>query len=369
MRAHEFLLEAELDPSGWGQTPYGSNVDYQGLKVKMRPSTFLKLSNPLTAGTENPKVAQHMLAGGKIAYPFLEIKDPDEWEQGDFSRPAKVVGHEGRNRMTQWIKMKGDEPIQVNLFLRNANRRRYITDEMIQELSRGLISEWGYYITDVFDANTALEEDWRKWAAGAAVAGAGALGGYQAMKQPVQPVTQPIVQPAPELPVKKLKPLERVLVAAAQQAGLQGNELKQFLAQCAHETGNFTHLEEIGSDRYFMKKYDKKYNPRKAKELGNVQPGDGIKYKGRGFIQLTGRYNYKRAGQALGLPLEANPELVERPDIAARVSLWFWAQRVQPKVVDFHNVPQSTKPINPALKGLASRQQHYNQYQQSSLPK
>ena len=189
------------------------------------------------------------------------------------------------------------------------------------------------------------------------------------MKQPVQPVTQPVVRPAPELPVKKLKPLERVLVAAAQQAGLSGNELKQFLAQCAHETGNFSYLEEIGSDRYFMKKYDKKFNPRKAKELGNIRPGDGVKYKGRGFIQLTGRYNYKKAGQALGLPLEQQPELVERPDIAAKVSLWFWSQRVQPKVVDFHDVPQSTKPINPALKGLASRQQHYNQYQQSTLPK
>jgi predicted chitinase len=211
--------------------------------------------------------------------------------------------------------------------------------------------------------------DWRKWTAGAAVAGAAALGGYQAMKQPVQPVTQPVVQPAPELPVKQLKPLERVLVAAAQQAGLEGNELKQFLAQCAHETGNFTHLEELGSDRYLMKKYDKKFSPKKAKELGNTQVGDGVRYKGRGYIQLTGRYNYKRAGQALGLPLEQRPELVENPEIAAKVSLWFWAQRVQPRVQDFHDVPQATKPINPALKGLQSRQQHYDKYQQVTLPK
>ena len=211
-----------------------------------------------------------------------------------------------------------------------------------------------------------VDEDWRKWASGAAVAGAAALGGYQAMKQPVTPVEQPpAVQ---QLPAKNLKPLERVLVGYAQQAGLTGNELKQFLAQCAHETGNFSTLEERGSDKYFMKKYDRKHNPAKAKTLGNIKPGDGVKYKGRGFIQLTGRYNYKKAGEALGLPLEQNPELVERPDVAAKVALWFWSHRVQPKVSDFHDVPQATKPINPALKGLPSRQQHYDIYQKTSLP-
>lgn len=365
MRAQEFITEAELDPRGWGSTPIGVDVGYYGIQVKMRPSMFLKLANPLSSGSENPEVAKHMQAGGKIAYPFLEIREPEEWEQGDFRRPARVVGHEGRNRMREWIKLKGDEPIQVNLFLRGANRRRYITPEMIKELSQGVISEWDYYIPRIFDANTALEEDWRKWAAGAAVAGAAALGGYQAMKQPVTPIEQP---PAAQLPAKNLKPLERVLVSYAQQSGLEGNELKQFLAQCAHETGNFSTLEELGSDRYLMKKYDRKYNPAKAKVLGNITPGDGVKYKGRGFIQLTGRYNYKKAGEALGLPLEQKPELVERPDIAAKVALWFWGHRVQPKVSDFHNVPQATKPINPALKGLPSRQRHYDIYQQTSLP-
>lgn len=215
-----------------------------------------------------------------------------------------------------------------------------------------------------------VNEDWRKWAAGAAVAGAGALGGYQALKQPVAPVATPaptMTAPAPK-PMKQLKPLEQVLVATATQAGLAGNELKQFLAQCAHETGNFTTLEEMGGNRYLAKRYDKKYNPARAKVLGNVKAGDGVRYKGRGFIQLTGRYNYRKAGVALGLPLEQQPELVERPDIAAKVAVWFWKQRVQPRVTNFQDVPQSTKPINPALKGLPDRQRHYDQYQQVTLP-
>lgn len=150
--------EAELDPTGWGATPHGTDIDYFGLKVKMRPSTFLKLSHPLGASDQNPDVEKHMQGGGKIAYPFLEIKDPVEWEDGDFSQIGKVVNHEGRNRMTHWIKMKGDDPIQVNIFLRSANRRRYVTDDMIQALSRGLISQTGQLVKNPFDASTALEE-------------------------------------------------------------------------------------------------------------------------------------------------------------------------------------------------------------------
>ena len=176
--------------------------------------------------------------------------------------------------------------------------------------------------------------------------------------------------PAAEpLPVKQLKPLEKVLVTVAQQAGIVGTELKQFLAQCAHETADFTTLREIGNATYFAKKYDKQYNPARAKILGNVKPGDGIRYKGRGFIQLTGRYNYKKAGESLGLPLEQQPDLVEQPGIAAKVAVWFWGNRVKPNVSDFSNVPQSTRPINPALKGLQNRQQHFDTYKQTSLPR
>ena len=152
------LDEAELDSTGWGATPQGTDVDYFGLKVKMRPSTFLKLSHPLNADEQNSDVEKHMQGGGKIAYPFLEIKDPVEWEDGDFSQQGKVVNHEGRNRMTHWIKMKGDEPIQVNVFLRGANRRRYVTDDMIQALSQGLISQTGQLVKNPFEASTALEE-------------------------------------------------------------------------------------------------------------------------------------------------------------------------------------------------------------------
>lgn len=151
--------EAELDPTGWGAPPQGTDVDYFGIKVKMRPSVFLKLAHPLGSSESNPDVEKHMQGGGKIAYPFLEIKDPVEWEDGDFSQVGRVVNHEGRNRMTHWIKMKGDEPIQVNIFLRGANRQRYVTDGMILAMSQGLISQSGQLVKNPFEAQHLMKEE------------------------------------------------------------------------------------------------------------------------------------------------------------------------------------------------------------------
>jgi len=154
---------------------------------------------------------------------------------------------------------------------------------------------------------------------------------------------------------------EAVLKKAALAAGLAGAELAAFMSQTAHETMNFQHMAEIGNSRTF-RKYDPKYAPKKARALGNTKAGDGERYKGRGYIQLTGRYNYKRAGEALGLPLEAKPELVEKPEVAAKVALWFWKNRVQPNVNNFKDVTAVTKPINPGLRGLADRKDKFQAY-------
>ena len=162
--------------------------------------------------------------------------------------------------------------------------------------------------------------------------------------------------------------------AAAQ--GISNEELVQLVAQTSHETGDFKSLEEIGSKAYF-KKYEPKFvrdkrtnkliqvNPI-AKRLGNTQPGDGERYKGRGHIQLTGRWNYRAAGQALGLPLEEQPDLVNRPEIGAKVTLWYWNTFVKPKVNDFNNVQAVTKTINPGLNGLQDRQNKFNRYMKAA---
>jgi putative chitinase len=144
-------------------------------------------------------------------------------------------------------------------------------------------------------------------------------------------------------------------------SGIKGTELAQFLAQCAHETANFSSMIERGTPAYFTKKYEK--NTRKAKILGNKVKGDGERFKGRGYIQLTGRDNYTRAGAALGLPLAQQPELAARPDVAAKVAVWYWQNRVAPKIKDFSNTGAVTKKINPASKGLQSRQDQFKTYQ------
>jgi len=169
--------------------------------------------------------------------------------------------------------------------------------------------------------------------------------------------------PAPVRPAaltQQVGPVEQ-LKAFAMASGIKGVELAQFLAQCAHESANFASMEERGSPTYFTKKYEQ--NPRKAKILGNKVKGDGERYKGRGYIQLTGRDNYTRAGAALGLPLAQQPELAARPDVAAKVAVWYWKNRVAPKIKDFSNTAAITKKINPASKGLQSRKDQFKSYQ------
>lgn len=93
------------------------------------------------------------------------------------------------------------------------------------------------------------------------------------------------------------------------------------MATAYHETAHSMQpVKERGSDAYFHRMYDKAgARPHVARDLGNTQPGDGVKYCGRGYVQLTGRRNYTWAFSALDLDLVRRPELAERADIAALI--------------------------------------------------
>jgi len=207
-----------------------------------------------------------------------------------------------------------------------------------------------------------LEEGWRSALGGAALVSAMALGGgaADAKMQPSPGMQAKAPTTQAQAPTPKAGPVEQ-LRSVAIANGIKGTELAQFLAQCAHESANFASMEERGTPAYFTKKYEK--NPRKAKILGNKVKGDGERYKGRGYIQLTGRDNYTRAGEALGLPLAQRPDLAARPDVAAKVAVWYWKNRVAPKIKDFTNTGAVTKTINPASKGLQSRKDQFKTYQ------
>ena len=121
-----------------------------------------------------------------------------------------------------------------------------------------------------------------------------------------------------------------------------------FLAQMAHESVGFKYLRELGGKSYF-----KRYEGRR--DLGNTQPGDGYRYRGRGIIQLTGRYNYRLYGKKLGLDLENNPELAARPDIALQIACQYWDDKNLNKYADVNDIKTITKRINGGHNGLSDR--------------
>ena len=161
---------------------------------------------------------------------------------------------------------------------------------------------------------------------------------------------------------RPLNEIEKVLVTAAKQSGIKGVELAQFLAQMAHESWDFKKMKEVPKGKNYFKKYDPKHAPKTAKILGNVKPGDGERFKGRGFIQLTGRDNYKAAGDYLNIDLLKNPDLAAKHDIAAKIALWYWNTRVKPSVDNWADTKQVTRKINPALRGLDDRHENFKQY-------
>lgn len=133
------LFEVNIDNiKGAGAVPNNQDVDYFGMRVMMKPSTFLALASPLS-GDHNKELEQYIKDGGAIGAPFLSISYPPEWEEGDFSsQPAKVVGHEGRNRMHSVLAAEGDAPIETHLFFGSGTRSRHLTDDIKKMLNQQL---------------------------------------------------------------------------------------------------------------------------------------------------------------------------------------------------------------------------------------
>ena len=129
--------------------------------------------------------------------------------------------------------------------------------------------------------------------------------------------------------------------------GILDNSLRliHFLAQLAHESGNFKYMEEIASGAAYEGR----------KDLGNVMAGDGVRFKGRGPIQLTGRANYRKYGQQLGIDFENNPAIVAIPSVGLLVACKFWSDNGLNELADKDDVVSITKRINGGTNGLADR--------------
>ncbi|MBS4081350.1 glycoside hydrolase family 19 protein [Pseudomonas rustica] len=127
------------------------------------------------------------------------------------------------------------------------------------------------------------------------------------------------------------------------------NRVAAFIAQVGHESGQLRWVREIWGPTAAQAKYEGRA------DLGNTVAGDGSKYRGRGLIQITGRANYAACGEALGIDLINQPELLELPQHAAMSAAWFWKQKGLNDLADRDQFNTITRRINGGLNGLADR--------------
>ena len=122
-----------------------------------------------------------------------------------------------------------------------------------------------------------------------------------------------------------------------------------FLAQIGHESGGLMYTRELWGPTPAQVRYEGR------KDLGNTQPGDGSKYRGRGFLQITGRANYAAAGKALHLDLIDHPEILEDPEMVAVSAAWWWKSHGLNELADAGDFQRITRVINGGTNGLADR--------------
>lgn len=133
------------------------------------------------------------------------------------------------------------------------------------------------------------------------------------------------------------------------------NEVAAFLSQIATETGNLKWLEEIASGAAYEGRRD----------LGNTQPGDGRRFKGRGLIQLTGRANYERFAKYAGRPdIMQNPQLVSQdPTLAVQSAIFYWNTRKGLReAAQRGDIDKVSRLVNGGTNGLKERRENFASY-------
>lgn len=174
----------------------------------------------------------------------------------------------------------------------------------------------------------------------------------------------------------------RAMIEEMTAAGISDpREKAAFLAQMDHESGGFKRFDENlnYSAEGLMKNFPKYYktldqakadvgkpeaiaNRVYGGRLGNTEAGDGYKYRGRGFVQLTGKANYAEASKALGIDLVSNPELAADPANAAKIATWFWKKSGAGTAARTGDLKASRKRINGGLNGMDEVRQKYDGY-------
>ena len=154
-----------------------------------------------------------------------------------------------------------------------------------------------------------------------------------------------------------------------------------FIAQCAHESGGFRRLKENLNYKWeSLRRVFPKYFPtddvaqeyaHKPEQIanriygsrmgnGDESSGDGFRYCGRGLIQLTGKNNYTKFAESIGMAVEEVPTLLETYDGAVKSACWFWSSNNLNQWADAGDILTMTKRINGGTIGLEDRIKHYN---------
>jgi putative chitinase len=154
-----------------------------------------------------------------------------------------------------------------------------------------------------------------------------------------------------------------------------------FIAQCTHESGGFKRLKENLNYRWeSLRRVFPKYFPtdelaqeyaHKQEQIanrvygsrmgnGDESSGDGFRYCGRGLIQLTGRNNYTKFAESIGMAVEEVPSLLETFEGAVKSACWFWKTNNLNQYADSGDILTMTKRINGGTIGLEDRIKHYN---------
>lgn len=123
-----------------------------------------------------------------------------------------------------------------------------------------------------------------------------------------------------------------------------------FIATVLHESGSLTYTEEIASGLAYEGR----------KDLGNIEAGDGERFKGRGLIQVTGRANYALAGVALGIDCIRMPDILSEPENAVKVSCWWWHMKGLNEIADTEDFRKVTRIVNGGYNGWTNRLNFYN---------
>lgn len=168
---------------------------------------------------------------------------------------------------------------------------------------------------------------------------------------PIDPMSSvTLLRILPSVPAHHIDEYLPLLNVAMADAGVT-TPIRQamFLAQTGHESGSFRYLEERDDGSAYEGR----------KDLGNTQPGDGPRYKGRGIIQLTGRLNYGAFGRDVGQDLIAHPDLVAQPRWAFEAASWFWRKHYLNHYADMHDIVSVTRIINGGVNGIAERREIY----------